>query len=151
MDGVDIIPVTWATGREDLMAVRFAVFVDEQGVPPALEADADDDRALHLLARTPAGIGIGTARLLPNGHIGRMAVLPDWRRRGIGGRLLDGAITAARRLGLHEARLHAQCHAIGFYARHGFRAEGPVFVEAGIDHRLMRLPLREGLVPTGRL
>lgn len=141
MNGVDIDPVAWSTGREALLAVRFAVFVDEQGVPPELETDPNDDGAIHLLARTASGVPVGTARLLQTGHIGRMAVLPAWRGRGIGSRLLDAAISAARRRGLREVRLHAQCHAIGFYARHGFRPEGPVFVEAGIDHRVMRLTL----------
>jgi len=131
--------------RGELLAVRFAVFVEEQGVPADLEQDADDEVAVHLLALSPGGDPVGTARLLPDGHIGRMAVLPNWRNQGIGSRLLRRLIRMARQQGHERVVLHAQCHAQGFYARHGFIAEGEVFEDAGIDHRRMVLPLvRDG-------
>lgn len=141
MSDIAILTVDWEREREALLAIRFAVFVDEQGVPAEIERDDDDEHAMHLLARTSTGVDVGTARLLSDGHIGRIAVLRDWRCRGIGTRLLAAAIAAAGDRGLQEVRLHAQCQAIDFYTRQGFRAEGPVFDEAGIAHRSMRLGL----------
>jgi len=131
----------WASQERDLLAIRFAVFVDEQGVPAELERDEHDAVALHLLARTAHGDPVGTARMLPTGHIGRMAVLPAWRHRGIGTQLLKTLIESARALGLTDVTLHAQCQAESFYQRLGFTAEGDIFDDAGIDHRRMRLHL----------
>lgn len=132
----------WAADAVDLLAVRLAVFVREQGVPPDLELDGQDAAARHLLARDRAGQPIGTARLLPGGQIGRMAVLADWRGRGIGGALLLRLLQTAERAGLSEVFLHAQTAAVDFYQRQGFTAEGEVFVEAGIPHRCMRRRLQ---------
>jgi predicted GNAT family N-acyltransferase len=138
---VHIIQTNWADHGAELLAVRRRVFVEEQGVPVELEHDAQDARALHLLALAETGAAVGTARMLDDGHIGRMAVLPEWRGRGIGSRMLRTLVTLAADSARQRPFLHAQCSAIGFYARLGFQAEGPVFVDAGIDHRLMRVTI----------
>jgi predicted GNAT family N-acyltransferase len=122
----------------DLHAVRDAVFVAEQHVPLALERDALDPVSLHVLARDARGYPVGTARLTPDGRIGRMAVLAGHRDQGVGEAMLLELIEAARERGLAELQLHAQCAAEGFYHRFGFLPEGEVFEEAGIAHRHMR-------------
>ncbi len=128
--------VAWATHREALSAVRLAVFVDEQGVARAEELDGEDPAGRHFLAEDANGEPIGTARLLPSGQIGRMAVLPAWRRHGVGTQLLELAIAAAREDNA-PAFLHAQVAAIPFYERNGFVAMGEEFDEADIQHRKM--------------
>lgn len=131
----------WPDDREALRTVRETVFVGEQGVPLALEWDEHDATALHLLARDAQRRAIGTARLLPNGHLGRMAVLGEWRGHGVGTSLLTRLLAAARTRGLSAVILNAQCAATGFYAKSGFVAEGPIFDDAGIPHQRMRLSL----------
>lgn len=123
------------------MAVRQAVFVDEQQVPWQLELDGEDFRARHWLA-TVDGRPVGTVRLLPDGHLGRMAVVADRRRQGIGRRLLDTVLASARRDNRREVYLHAQLTARAFYARAGFQAYGDEFMDAGLPHQAMRLVLR---------
>ena len=130
----------WENARAQAAPIRFAVFVEEQGVPRDIELDDMDDRCLHAVA-FQEGIAIGTARLLTDGHIGRMAVLKAWRGRGIGGRLLDSLIQAARRRGDREVALSAQVHAVPFYRAHGFVEEGGEYLEAGIRHQAMRRAL----------
>jgi predicted GNAT family N-acyltransferase len=137
-----VFATDWAHEQERLAQVRRAVFIDEQGVPEALEWDADDAGALHLLAVDAGGMAVGCARLLADGHIGRMAVLRPWRGRGVGGALLRAALDAARQAGHRRVLLSAQTHAAGFYARHGFVTEGGEYLEAGIPHHAMQLPLR---------
>jgi predicted GNAT family N-acyltransferase len=127
----------WTQDRDALTQVRTRVFVKEQGVPPALEWDQSDETAIHLLAWDGADHPIGTARLLPSGQIGRMAVLGPWRGRGVGSALLREALRIAAESGLPTPFLHAQTAALSFYHRHGFRAAGQVFYEAGIPHRTM--------------
>ena len=61
--------------QEAILSIRFDVFVKEQGVDPSLEIDGQDPDCLHAIAYTD-GKAAGTGRLLPDGHIGRMAVLP---------------------------------------------------------------------------
>jgi predicted GNAT family N-acyltransferase len=129
--------VEWARHQAELMRIREAVFVQEQGVPAELEHDEHDSAALHLLAQVDAGKPVATARMLPGAHIGRMAVLGPWRRQGIGSALLRELVRLAAAAGYREVYLHAQCHAEDFYQRLGFVAQGPVFEDAGIPHRRM--------------
>ena len=111
--------VGWEEAGAALRAIRKAVFVDEQSVPEALEWDGIDERCLHVLATCAAGAAIGTGRLLPDGHIGRMAVLRGWRGYGVGSTILAELVNAARERPHSVAELSAQTHAIGFYQRHG--------------------------------
>jgi predicted GNAT family N-acyltransferase len=134
-------PADWSHDQEALLAVREAVFEREQGVPREEERDGLDPFCRHVLARALDGRPIGTARLAPDGKIGRMAVLLPWRGRGVGSQMLAILLDLARALELKEVWCHAQLSALGFYARHGFEAEGEVFEEAGIPHRRMRRPL----------
>jgi predicted GNAT family N-acyltransferase len=132
----------WDRARADARLVRERVFVREQGVPLELEWDEWDAPSMHALAYA-AGVPVGTGRLLPDGHIGRMAVLKEWRGTGVGGALLESLVALARRNGHALALLNAQTYAAGFYRRYGFLAEGPEFMEADIPHVLMKRSLRE--------
>lgn len=136
--GIRVGPVDYATALAELRVVREAVFVREQGVPRDIELDALDPDCRHVLARDADGRPIGTGRLTPSRRIGRMAVLAEWRGRGVGDALLQALVDEARALGWDELSLHAQASAIDFYARHGFLPEGDRFVEAGIEHLTMR-------------
>jgi predicted GNAT family N-acyltransferase len=127
----------WTAAQAEAKRIRFAVFVEEQGVPPELEMDDHDAQCVHALAYSE-GRAIGTGRLLPDGHIGRMAVLKEWRGRGAGRALLRRLIDAARRRGDREVLLSSQTHALGFYRAEGFEPEGAVYEEAGIPHQAMR-------------
>ena len=133
-------PVPWQARAAELQAVRRAVFVVEQHVPEEEEWDVNDALSQHVLALGD-GVPIGTGRLLPDGHIGRMAVLEPWRGRGVGRAMLALLLELARQAGFAEAVLHAQTHAMPFYEKHGFMVSGPQFMEAGIPHQVMRLRL----------
>lgn len=137
IDAISIRIVPWSEARPDAMSVRDAVFVVEQRVPPELELDEWDPRCDHALAFEPGGRAVGTGRLLPDGHIGRMAVLRDWRGRGVGGAVLAALVERAAARGMRRLVLNAQTHAAPFYARHGFAAFGEEFMEAGIPHVAM--------------
>lgn len=127
-----------ASEREALLGVRDDVFVREQRVPLDLDRDDDDPRSTHVLARALDGAAIGTGRLAPDGRIGRMAVLHDWRGRGVGTMLLHSLLDVARARRLDGVAVHAQRDAIPFYQRHGFEQDGVEFEEAGIPHLRMR-------------
>lgn len=130
--------VDYAVGSRDLQAVRETVFVLEQQVPAEMERDALDPQCVHVIARTPEGIAIGTGRLTPDHRIGRMAVLREWRGKGVGDAMLLALIEQARERGWREVGLNAQASAITFYTRHGFLPHGERFMEAGIEHLAMR-------------
>ena len=127
----------WEDAKAEAGPIRFAVFVDEQRVPAEIELDEHDAACLHVIARAGRE-AVGTGRLLPDGHIGRMAVLKAWRGRGVGAAMLETLIEAAARRGDKEIVLSAQIHALGFYRRHGFVSEGPEYLDAGIPHQDMR-------------
>lgn len=128
----------WAQAQPIAGPIRFAIFVGEQNVPPGIELDALDAKCLHAIAYDPEGKAIGTGRLLPDGHIGRMAVVKDWRRQGVGAEILEALVAEAARRGHAEVVLSAQLQAAEFYRSHGFVAEGKVYQEAGILHQAMR-------------
>jgi predicted GNAT family N-acyltransferase len=127
--------------REALVAVREAVFIREQRVPREMEIDDDDPRSVHVLARAQDGSPLGTGRLAPGGRIGRMAVLSDWRGRGVGSTLLHTLLDQARARRLGAISLHAQRGALPFYLHRGFTTVGEEFEEAGIPHVTMRRTL----------
>jgi predicted GNAT family N-acyltransferase len=136
---IRILP--WADARAAAQPIREAVFVAEQGVPPEIELDDWDERCEHAIAYDAAGAPVGTGRLLPDGHIGRMAVLRESRGKGVGARLLDALIERARARGISRVALNAQAHAAPFYARFGFVVAGEAFMEAGIPHLAMERDL----------
>ena len=129
----------WATLAQDASAIRFEVFVDEQKVPAEIELDEMDAVCLHAVAYDNDGHAIGTGRLLPDGHIGRMAVRQIGRGTGVGGAILQLLMEKARERGDAAVVLNAQTVAAPFYLRHGFVQQGEEFDEAGIAHIEMRL------------
>jgi predicted GNAT family N-acyltransferase len=132
----------WKLDESGIAAIRRAVFIEEQGVPEALEWEAEDVQCHWFVGVASDQSMIGIVRLTGAGRIGRMAVLPAWRRRGVGRALLATVLTKAQELSFAQVHLSAQTHAIGFYARHGFIAQGPEYPDAGIPHRSMSLELR---------
>ncbi|MDX5411074.1 MAG: GNAT family N-acetyltransferase [Thauera sp.] len=138
---VDVEVADWTRARALVLPVRTAVFVVEQGVPESIERDAMDAVSRHAIARDVSGSVVATGRLLPDGHIGRMAVLAALRGAGVGAAVLQALMAEAVRQGLTEVVLNAQVHALDFYRRLGFVERGEVFLEAGIEHRTMRRSL----------
>ncbi len=130
----------WEEARTEAAPIRFVVFVDEQKVPAEIELDEHDAACVHVIARAE-GRAVGTGRLLPDAHIGRMAVLKEWRGRGVGAAMLNTLIAKARARGDQEVSLSAQTHALDFYRKQGFVEEGPQYLDAGIPHQTMRKTL----------
>jgi predicted GNAT family N-acyltransferase len=139
----DLIQVVrWEEAESALRAIRTIVFIHEQHVPEAMEWDEFDIISVHLLARDAAGQPVGTARLLPDGHIGRMAVLKEWRGQGFGSAMLRKLLQELTRRHQQKAQLNAQTSAVPFYEKFGFRVLGEEFMEAGIPHVKMTLSLQ---------
>ncbi|MBI5922290.1 MAG: GNAT family N-acetyltransferase [Betaproteobacteria bacterium] len=132
---------SWEDAKADAVTIRETVFIREQGVSAEIELDEFDAPSLHALALDVSGRAIGTGRLLPDGHIGRMAVLPAWRKHGVGTALLRRLIEVASLRGMRHLALNAQEHAASFYSRFGFEPDGTQFFEAGIPHLRMSLNL----------
>ena len=129
--------LSWADARKHASPIRFTVFVEEQRVPLEIELDEYDAVSIHALVFDDDR-PVATGRLLPDGHIGRMAVLREWRGRGLGGLMLTRLIERAQERGDREVILSAQVHAAPFYAAHGFVPHGAEYMEAGIRHQEMR-------------
>lgn len=138
------VVITRSDDLDACLSVRFTVFVQEQAVPIELERDAYDDSAIHLLA-TDGDRPVGTARILlkgETGKIGRVAVLAEQRGTGLGRRLIMACLAELEAMPeIRMASLGAQTHALGFYEKLGFVAEGPEFDDAGIPHRMMSRPV----------
>ncbi|MDR3410551.1 MAG: GNAT family N-acetyltransferase [Formivibrio sp.] len=136
-----LLKIDWRKGKDALSSIRQTVFVEEQGVPAEIELDSADAGATHFLIWDWQGRPAACARLLPEGKVGRMAVLPAWRGQGLGERLLQAAMQEARQRGWFELRAAAQASVTGFYTQAGFEPVGDPFEAAGIAHQMMRVYL----------
>ncbi len=135
---------------ERCLKLRFAVFVDEQGVPIDEERDALDDDAVHIIAEepdVPCVLPMATARMVCKGDvakIGRVCVRQDQRGQGLGAEVIRHCLMLAREWeGITQVVLGSQIHALGFYEALGFEAFGPIYLDAGIEHQDMRLRLKD--------
>ena len=128
--------VSYADQQDAIRLVRMTVFSEEQGVDPAIDFDGLDDEAFHVLCRDN-GNPVGTGRMLDDGHIGRVAVLSEYRSRGVGTKIMQLLIDTARANNYRRIYLHAQVGAVPFYDKLGFFACGKNFEEAGILHTPM--------------
>jgi predicted GNAT family N-acyltransferase len=123
----------WNHDQQQLKHIRRKVFIEEQQVPESMEWDEFDSVSTHYLV-THDDTAIATARVKPDGQIGRMAVLAEFRRQGIGSRLLTFVLQNFRNHAATRLYLHAQVSAIPFYEKHGFTTCSSIFYEADIPH-----------------
>jgi predicted GNAT family N-acyltransferase len=140
LSDIEIVVTSFAENNKQIFGIRKTVFVIEQSVPEDIEMDDLDAEARHVLAFVD-GVPVGTGRITSEGRIGRMAVLRKYRGRGVGREILRALADIGRSYALDRLCLSAQCHAIPFYERMGFVAQGDVYEEAGIPHRWMEQPI----------
>jgi len=136
-----LINTTWKEDKDTLSKVRHIVFINEQGVPEELEWDEDDNTSIHILVTDKHQTPIGTGRMKPNGHIGRMAVIKKYRKSGIGTAILKELLKSAATQNLKHVYLHSQITAIPFYEKLGFKISSEEFMDAGIPHKTMQRTL----------
>lgn len=132
---------SWHDGEPLLRSVREAVFIREQAIPAELEWDGLDETSRHALALSHQGDAIGCGRMLANGHIGRIAVLPQWRKQKVGTAIMEALLDYARAHDYKQVDVDAQTYAVPFYRGFEFVEEGEVFMDAGLPHIKMRLRL----------
>ncbi|WP_263263824.1 GNAT family N-acetyltransferase [Pseudomonas sp. RIT-PI-S] len=133
MNDLRIRLADWHRDYKQIHRIRESVFVAEQAVAPEQEWDSEDETAIHFLAEE-SGFAIGTARLLPDGYVGRLSVLKDWRGLKVGDALMQAVIAEASQRGIGELKLTAQLYATAFYQRFGFEVVSEEFLEAGLPH-----------------
>ncbi len=139
MNDFTISIVSWYDKQAELYSIRRAVFIEEQNVPESIELDGRDPDCFHVLASDKNGRPVGTARMDNKGKIGRMAVLQDHRRRGIGRKMIQALMDYGRKNSITDFHVSSQVTAIGFYRKMGFEPFGEEFIEAGIKHINMKL------------
>jgi predicted GNAT family N-acyltransferase len=125
MSDITIKVLPWSEAEHHAAPLRFEVFMQAKSGATGVEVNERDNECTHVVAYD-GGRPIGTARLMPDGQIGRMVVVKEWRRRGVGGKMLDALIEEARKLGLAAVRIKAPMQAMEFYRERGFVADGKV-------------------------
>ena len=136
--------VCWHDGEPLLRAIREAVFIREQNVPEELEWDGKDEDCRHALVLSLGGDAIGCGRIQQNGHIGRVAVLPQWRKQKGGTAIMEALLDEARSRGYKQVDVDAQTYVIPFYQKFDFVEHGKEFMDAGMPHKKMKLKLLPG-------
>lgn len=138
MNEIIIKEVDFAKDFPKVKEIRTEVFIKEQHVPVELEWDEYDNTAVHILAYYN-DLAVGTARLLPDAHIGRMAVLKSYRFRHVGKKMLEYLMSLAHKNGMQSVELSAQKHAVEFYQKAGFHIVSGEYLDAGIPHFTMKI------------
>lgn len=133
--------ICWHDGEPLLKSVREAVFIHEQGIAPELEWDGADEQCRHALVLSAQGEAIGCGRMMSDGHIGRIAVLPKWRKQKVGTAIVEALLDYARAHDYPQVDVDAQTYAVPFYHGFEFVEEGVAFMDAGLPHIKMRLKL----------
>jgi GNAT superfamily N-acetyltransferase len=133
---------SWEEARTVAGPIRFAVFEETQDEAAGVDLDDLDAQSVHAIAFDPLGNGLGTGRLQPDGQIGRLVVLKDWRRLGVGAALLGALIEEARKRGRADVTVSAPLRAAEFYREQGFVADGKVFKQGTTLQQKMRKPLK---------
>lgn len=141
MNDYSLALVGWSAAEDALRYIRQTVFIDEQQVPEELEWDGLDPDCIHVLVQNSNKAPVATARMTLDGHIGRMAVLANYRRQGIGSAMFCLLLDHARKLGLQKVRLNAQLSVKYFYEKQGLHSLGDEFQDAGIPHIRMEREL----------
>ena len=139
MNDFVIAIVKWSDKQAELYSVRRAVFIEEQNISESIELDGKDPDCFHVLASDKKGCPVGTARMDGKGKIGRMAVLQNYRRQGIGRKMIQVLMDYGKENAITGFYLSAQITAVGFYRKMGFEPSGEEFIEAGIKHINMKL------------
>jgi predicted GNAT family N-acyltransferase len=122
--------------KDKIRSVRNSVFIIGQNVPEEIEIDGKDENCFHVLL-TKNDFPIATGRMEKDGHIGRIAVIEEYRGMDFGSMVMKKLEEVALRNGISRVYLNSQCHAIPFYLKLGYEPVGEVFIEAGIEHRKM--------------
>ncbi len=131
----------WAELGETAGSLRTAVFVHEQGIPAEMEWDEHDATCRHAVVFNRLDMPVACGRLLPDGHIGRVAVVQSIRGGQAGKLVMRALMQAAHAAGHSHADISAQQAVTGFYRRLGFSSLGEPYAEAGITHIRMRAAL----------
>ena len=123
--------------EQEIISVRHAVFILEQGVPVELEIDGLDPFCHHALIFSEQQ-PVATGRITDTGKIGRIAVLKNYRNRGFGRAIILKLEEIACAIGRGHVSLGAQTNALGFYQKLGYCPYGEIFMDAGIPHIHMK-------------
>ena len=140
-DSFELVLTDWQSGRKQLESIRRKVFILEQKIAEADEFDDADANSSHVLVFSEKRDAVGTGRIEATGKIARLAVIAEYREKGVGTLILERLIEEARNRNFDRVFLHAQIHALDFYMKYGFVSEDKVFMEAGIPHVLASLEL----------
>lgn len=133
--------IGWHDGEPLLKSVREAVFIREQGASEEAEWDGLDESCRHALALSLQGEAIGCGRMQPDGHIGHVAVLPQWRKQKAGTAIMEALLDYARAQGYRQASVDVPSRHVPFYRSIGFAEQGEAFMDAGSPHIRMSLKL----------
>ncbi len=126
--------VSFTRRENDIRLVRNTVFTEEQKISSSIDFDGRCPDCNHVLAWNEMKQPVGTGRMQKDGHIGRLAVIAEWRGNGIGAAMVNEFVSFAQNKGLKQAYLNSQEQALGFYEKCGFSSQGEIFYEAGIPH-----------------
>ena len=137
---IKLVEADYAVHQQQILAIRTQVFIIEQGVPEELEVDYLDPLSSHLLL-FESSVPVATGRLSPDGHIGRIAVLKNYRRKGYASQIIAKLEALASHAGLRQVKLGAQLQALPLYEKLNYHPVGAVFMDAGIEHQFMQKTL----------
>lgn len=123
----------------DILRLREKVFVVEQNCVYA-DLDDNDQESWHVCLYDGGTLAAYARYYILDEKkgivkIGRVVTDPDYRRKGLGSKVVSAAIRSALgEISPKKFYIEAQCYAIPFYENLGFKVKSEPFLEDGIPH-----------------
>ena len=123
---MEILRVTTTAGRAGAYYVRIQAMARKHQIPLDVEFDEHDTPDTKYIVVVDDYLPIATCRLYPEDDdrmmLGRIVVLPEYRRQGIGTQVVSEAENWARELGFTKAVVESRDNKMPFYESMGYVA-----------------------------
>lgn len=139
--------VDWEEEKHRLSKLRERVFVYEWRIPKECEFDQHDNDSEHVLVLNEDDQEVATGRLTPQGEIGRIAVIPEFRGPEIYETLFHALLHIAKMKDLKDVTVQCDLDGVQYYEKQGFTAVGAVYMDAGIPRQRMACDLNQFVLP----
>ncbi len=120
--------------NQDIISIRTAVFIDEQGFKN--EFDEIDNTCNHIVLYDN-NKPVAVCRYFRDDniyHIGRVAIIKDYRGKHLGNDILQIAENEIKKEGGKTIKVSAQVRVKTFYAKNGFKEKGNVYLDEFCEH-----------------
>jgi len=125
----------WDNTHANITRLRKQVFMDEFNLPLNFLRHKDDAERYHVLGYEDlTGRPIAAGCIHEDGHIGKLVVLPAWRKsNSVAHVIVDYLMHIAKSRKMNSVWLNAPLDSLDYFDRHNFFPKGEMFEYCGVS------------------